>query len=306
MSAASCGGSDGFNSATATSNPFTLNAMAPQAMILAPSNGQVILEGAPVTLDGTSLTADGFGFGAFTWKQDGAVVGLTRTLTTTLDTIGVHTFTLQVVAHGLTGTRAITVNIIADYDRDGMPNDWELQYQLNPLDPADALNDPDGDGLTNIAEYRYGTNPRNGDSDGDGVGDGAEVTAGYDPLNGSLKPPTTPVLNVGAQSIGFNAIAGQPTVPVTQSTWVSNGGGGALNWTATDDALWLSVSPSSGGDGPTELVISVDSSGLDVGTYVGHVTITAAGAANSPWTIEVRLDVAPFPGPQLYLPLIQR
>jgi len=234
-----------------------------------------------------------------------AAPGSARTLTTTLDTPGVHTFTLQVAANALIGTSAVPVSVIADYDHDGMPNAWELQYGLNPLDPADALNDPDGDGLTNIAEYHNGTNPRVVDTDGDGVADGVEVGAGYDPLNPGSKPPTATVLNVGALSLGFHALQGW-TAPSAKSTWVSNGGGGTLTWTAASDVGWLSALPASGGNGPTQLNIHANSGMLATGIYTGHVTITAAGAVNSPHVIEVHLDVQPFPGLRAYLPLIER
>ncbi|MBL8173354.1 MAG: hypothetical protein JNK48_01705 [Bryobacterales bacterium] len=40
-----------------------------------------------------------------------------------------------------------------DSDRDGMPDDWELARNLNPRSPADAAQDRDGDGYTNIEEY---------------------------------------------------------------------------------------------------------------------------------------------------------
>jgi uncharacterized lipoprotein NlpE involved in copper resistance len=46
-----------------------------------------------------------------------------------------------------------------DNDNDGMPDAWELQYGLDPLDPADAALDPDADGRTNLQEYQNGSNP---------------------------------------------------------------------------------------------------------------------------------------------------
>ena len=55
--------------------------------------------------------------------------------------------------------------------------------RFNPLDPSDAYADPDGDGLTNVEEFYYGTNPYNPDTDGDGMPDGWEVMYGLDPLD---------------------------------------------------------------------------------------------------------------------------
>jgi len=40
-----------------------------------------------------------------------------------------------------------------DLDKDGMPDEWEVQYGLNPQDPNDHSGDLDGDGYTNIEEY---------------------------------------------------------------------------------------------------------------------------------------------------------
>jgi len=70
---------------------------------------------------------------------------------------------------------------VTDTDEDGMSDDWEDQYGLNPNDPTDAKGDIDGDGLTNLNEYTYGTDPTNKDTDGDGFLDGEEVSAGYNP-----------------------------------------------------------------------------------------------------------------------------
>ena len=49
-------------------------------------------------------------------------------------------------------------NADTDDDNDGMPDDWELAYGLNPL-KDDAAGDPDGDGVSNINEYNLGTAP---------------------------------------------------------------------------------------------------------------------------------------------------
>lgn len=46
-----------------------------------------------------------------------------------------------------------------DTDDDGMPDDWEERYSLNPYDSNDASQDQDNDGITNLEEYQQGTNP---------------------------------------------------------------------------------------------------------------------------------------------------
>ncbi len=98
----------------------------------------------------------------------------------------------------------------SDDDNDGMPDAFEQMHQLNPFFAGDAAEDADDDGLTNLAEFQGGTNPRdpgdppnldldddgltndeeeilgtdpeNADTDGDGLEDGAEVANGRNPL----------------------------------------------------------------------------------------------------------------------------
>ena len=81
-----------------------------------------------------------------------------------------------------------------DSDRDGMPDGWEV---ANGLDPTSAVGadgadgDLDGDGLSNLDEYRNNCNPRVRDTDGDGVNDNVEVANGSDPADASdcgIKP----------------------------------------------------------------------------------------------------------------------
>ena len=50
-------------------------------------------------------------------------------------------------------------SINADSDGDGMPDEWERKYDLNPQDPADAELDSDEDGFSNLQEYKDGTDP---------------------------------------------------------------------------------------------------------------------------------------------------
>jgi len=47
----------------------------------------------------------------------------------------------------------------ADQDADGIPDEWEVRYNLNQIDPAHALFDDDGDGFSNLYEYTCKTKP---------------------------------------------------------------------------------------------------------------------------------------------------
>ncbi len=57
----------------------------------------------------------------------------------------------------------------SDDDNDGMPDDWELLYSLNPF-ANDAALDPDSDGMSNLYEYQHGFDPTVVDNDADGDG----------------------------------------------------------------------------------------------------------------------------------------
>ena len=57
-------------------------------------------------------------------------------------------------------TQAWTVTVAwVDDDGDGMSDTWETDNALDPTDPSDAGEDPDGDGLTNLDEFLAGTDP---------------------------------------------------------------------------------------------------------------------------------------------------
>jgi hypothetical protein len=84
-------------------------------------------------------------------------------------------------------------------------------------------------------------------------------------------------------------------LPAGQMT-VANAGIGTLSYNISSDAPWLSVSPPSGSSSGLvnthDLIYSVAT--LPVGTYDATITITAAGADNSPQTIAVTVVLDPI------------
>ena len=83
---------------------------------------------------------------------------------------------------GAIGAITLDIDLVADADGDGMSDDYERLFGLDPNNPLDAADDPDNDGLTNLQESRLGTNPHLADTDGDGLPDGLEVRIGSNPL----------------------------------------------------------------------------------------------------------------------------
>jgi hypothetical protein len=127
---------------------------------------------------------------------------------------------------------------------------------------------------------------------GDGVPGNADTTDQDFALviyNGVSAPPTQPTIDVNPASLSFTATAGGSN-PASQTINVANTGAGTLDWTATDNAPWLTVS-AAGGTAPSTLTASVDITGLAAGTFNGTITISATGATNSPVSVPVTLTV---------------
>lgn len=127
---------------------------------------------------------------------------------------------------------------------------------------------------------------------GDGVPGNADTTDQDFALivyNANAGTATSPTIGVSPSSLSFTATAAGSN-PANQTINISNTGGGTLNWTATDNASWLTISPANG-TAPSILTATANISGLTAGTYNGTITISAAGATNSPLNVPVTLTV---------------
>jgi YD repeat-containing protein len=110
-------------------------------------------------------------------------------------------------------------------------------------------------------------------------------------LNVSLTGTGALPPKIGYSPVSFSFLATQGgSNPPTQTLSITNTGSGTLNWLITDNATWLSLTPTSGTNSGT-VTVAVDTTGLTVSTYNATITITASGATNSPVNIPVILTV---------------
>lgn len=164
---------------------FTVVAGSPVTVLSV--NRSAIPAGATVSLtaattdpsgDLTSQAIDYLAPGASTWvlgtptgNPNGSWSGSatsqnTLTRTSVLSTVGSWQFRARGRdaggAYGAYSTVNVSVAAVtsgSDFDGDGMPDQWELQYGFDPAGASDAGADADGDGLSNSAEYFARRNP---------------------------------------------------------------------------------------------------------------------------------------------------
>ncbi|MEZ0385939.1 MAG: choice-of-anchor Q domain-containing protein, partial [Verrucomicrobium sp.] len=77
-----------------------------------------------------------------------------------------------------------------DTDSDSLPDWWEILHFGNL--GHDGAADGDADGLNDLGEHMFGTDPAVADEDGDGANDGSEHTAGTDPHDSDSDDDTIP------------------------------------------------------------------------------------------------------------------
>lgn len=128
---------------------------------------------------------------------------------------------------------------------------------------------------------------------------GKGLTGNYEFFRLTPQALKTATISISPGILTFFNVLGQ--TPPPQNVAISNAGTGAMNWTVTSGASFLSASPTSG-SGPGTISVSVNTSGLWLNsTYASNLTITSAEATNSPLTLGVTLKAPvavtqPLPG----------
>ena len=107
--------------------------------------------------------------------------------------------------------------------------------------------------------------------------------------------PTPPTIALGPSSFSFSAIEGGAN-PADKTLHIWNSGGGLLDWTASDDAFWLGLAPTTGTSAGTHdrnpVTVSVDTWAMAAGSYGATITISDPLATNDPRTVDVSLEIS--------------
>lgn len=150
-------------------------------------------------------------------------------------------------------------NADLDDDNDGLPDTWEQDNGLDPLNPSDADADGDGDGLTNLQEFEQGTDPQESDTDSDTVIDGDDncplisnvdqsdsdgdgVGDACDEDSGSSSTDITEVADISGDAIADIAMLAEVSPGEISVDYFSGGDGQRISSVAYLNSAWRGVS----------------------------------------------------------------
>jgi hypothetical protein len=129
-----------------------------------------------------------------------------------------------------------------------------------------------------------------------GAPEGAESAVGGVVITAVTVPVTlnlgVPEISASPTPLTFTTNEGEN--PADKTLEVCNSGTGTLNWSLTDNAAWLSETPTSGSldaDDCEDVTVSVAASGLAAGDYSATITIIDPSANNTPQTVSVSLSI---------------
>jgi uncharacterized protein (TIGR03437 family) len=128
----------------------------------------------------------------------------------------------------------------------------------------------------------------------------ASLLPGTYQTNLAFGTSTTVLVPVSLTVLGPPVLSSQPaaqltapfgsTTPVSQSVQLTSTSA-PVSFAAASDSAWLTFT-SLGGITPASLQIQANPTGLAAATYLGRITVTSAGASNSPYTILVTFVVS--------------
>jgi BACON domain-containing protein len=108
---------------------------------------------------------------------------------------------------------------------------------------------------------------------------------------GCYTSPQALALTATPTALNFQATQGGSN-PSSQSVNVSKSNNKVTNWTASDSAAWISVSPGTGSiSKAAQITVTVNTAGLSAGTYSATVAVTVYKGGSI--SIPVSLTVAP-------------
>jgi hypothetical protein len=183
----------------------------------------------------------------------------------------------------------------------------EISWQGSPSEPWLLITPNEGNFTRDVpqrvtvavdrSKLPLGTHTANVHFSSNGGNESLAVSMGVTPL----QPEHQAAMHISPAVLSFTAADGRnPTS--SQKITLSNSGGQAMNWSASADVPWLSVSPPAMTVAPSTFVtaqVSVASRNLLPGTYTGTLTFTAKNAVgdgivfNSPQRVVVSITVTP-------------
>lgn len=101
-----------------------------------------------------------------------------------------------------------------------------------------------------------------------------------------------PIISLDKTCLYFGA-ASPNFITSSQTFLITNIGDRTLFWNVSDNAAWINCTPVSGINSG-EITVSVNPTGLFVGTYTGAIMVSDFAAGNSPQIISVTLTVKPI------------
>lgn len=117
------------------------------------------------------------------------------------------------------------------------------------------------------------------------IGETQEAASGRVALS-VIGPPR---FGVSPEELAYDLTVGDTSAPIRMIS-IENAGDGPLDWTARTTQSWVSVNPTSGST-PTEIMVLLSPGGVASGVHRAQIVLEADGAANSPFRIDVVLNV---------------